>query len=481
MDTWCESGLDLDDLSERVAGLAGRINAATCEWLGLVAEADDRGAWQGFPTCAGWLSWLCGIGPGAASDHLRVARALRDLPLVRERFAAGGLSFSQVRALTRGAGVVDEVTLVGLAEGATGAQLERLIRALRRQASVHEENDAAAHQDATWFIDHDGSLVIKARLAGEAAATVMAALEAAGPAPYVERLVTVAERALRQPPDAAEDAAGRAMPATVTLVADLPALEEAWVIASGRGVESSAEDQTRTESSAEDRARSESSAEDSVSLPSPATSPAAGDPDAQDGEFSEPTVRWEPTGSAASTLTLATLLCDRQVQLVARLADGSLVDLGRSRRRPSPTIARAVLRRHDHRCAVPRCGARRHLHLHHVRHWAHGGPTSTANLVPLCGRHHRELHAEHLTIHAAPPPSAACGGKGPSQRTGRWTFRDRWGGILQPLAPAQNADGPPLSEDPRAEAAERSGVAMSRTPGRAERLDHEYALSVLLP
>ena len=429
MDTWCESGLDLDDLSERVAGLAGRINAATCEWLGLVAEADERGAWQGFPTCAGWLSWLCGIGPGAASDHLRVSRALREMPLVRERFAAGALSFSQVRALTRAAGLVDETTLVGLAESATGAQLERLVRALRRNATLQEENDALRRQDASWFIDHDGSLVVRARLVGEAAATVIAALEAAGASSYVDRLVAVAQRSLEHP----ESGSPSGGAGSVTLVADLEALEEAVTL--------------RQESSAEDADHQESSAEDCL-------------PD--------PVVRWEPTGVAASTLTLATLLCERQVSLVAKLADGSLVDLGRSRRRPSAAITRTVLRRHDHRCAVPRCGARRHLHLHHVRHWSQGGPTSAANLVPLCGRHHRELHDDGLRIH----PAA-------SGAPGRWTFRDRWGRTLQALAPVPPADGPPLSEDPGAEAADRSGVGISRAPGRAERVDYDYALSVL--
>ena len=439
MDTWCESGLDLDDLSERVAGLAGRINAATCEWLGLVAEAEERGAWQGFPTCAGWLSWLCGIGPGAASDHIRVSRALRELPLVRERFAAGALSFSQVRALTRARGLVDEETLVGLAESATGAQLERLVRALRRNASVQEENDALHRQDASWFIDDDGSLVIRARLVGEAAATVMAALEAVGPSSYVHRLVTVAERSLQHP----EGGSSSGGAGSVTLVADLEALEEALAPRQ----ESSAEDSDREESSAEDSDPQESSAEDSL-------------PD--------PVVRWEPTGVAASTLTLATLLCDRQVTLIAKLTDGSLVDLGRSRRRPSAAITRTVLRRHDHRCAVPLCGARRHLHLHHVRHWSRGGPTSAANLVPLCGRHHRELHDDGLTIH-----------RDASGAPGRWTFRDRWGRTLHALAPVPTADGPPLSEDPGAEAADRSGVGISRAPGRAQRIDYDYALSVL--
>ncbi|MBA3524338.1 MAG: DUF222 domain-containing protein [Geodermatophilaceae bacterium] len=39
--------------------------------------------------------------PGAAREHVRVARALTGLPSVTAAFRAGRLSFSEVRALTR--------------------------------------------------------------------------------------------------------------------------------------------------------------------------------------------------------------------------------------------------------------------------------------------------------------------------------------------------------------------------------------------
>ena len=52
-------------------------------------------------SCAQWLSWKCQLSSGTAREHVRVARALRDLPVIRARFAAGRLSYAKVRALTR--------------------------------------------------------------------------------------------------------------------------------------------------------------------------------------------------------------------------------------------------------------------------------------------------------------------------------------------------------------------------------------------
>ena len=50
---------------------------------------------------------------GTAREHVRVARALRDLPVIRAEFAAGRLSYAKVRALTR---IATPATEAGLAE-----------------------------------------------------------------------------------------------------------------------------------------------------------------------------------------------------------------------------------------------------------------------------------------------------------------------------------------------------------------------------
>ena len=83
-------------------------------------------------SCAQWLSWKCQLSSGTAREHVRVARALRDLPVIRAQFAAGRLSYAKVRALTRIATPATEAGLAELAGPMTANQLERFARAHRQ-------------------------------------------------------------------------------------------------------------------------------------------------------------------------------------------------------------------------------------------------------------------------------------------------------------------------------------------------------------
>ena len=42
------------------------------------------------------------------------------------------------------------------------------------------------------------------------------------------------------------------------------------------------------------------------------------------------------------------------------------------------------------------------MHVHHLIHWANGGPTNSDNLITLCGFHHRLLHKDGWTISGDP-------------------------------------------------------------------------------
>src|SRR5688572_577005 len=169
--------MSADELEDEIATLASHIYAGTCRWLELVGELDRRGGFAGC-TVAQWLAWRCALTPRSAREHVRVARCLVELPLIRQAFARGELSYAKVRALTRVAEPESEEELLELASHMTASQLERAVRAYR-WVTAAEANDlqSVAYVGYTW--EEDGSLTLRARLAPEDGALVLRALEAA--------------------------------------------------------------------------------------------------------------------------------------------------------------------------------------------------------------------------------------------------------------------------------------------------------------
>ena len=131
----------LERVEAQICELAGHLAAATCRFLVLLGDFDARRGWARWEmgSCAQWLSWKCQLSSGTAREHVRVARALRDLPVIRARFAAGRLSYAKVRALTRIATPATEAGLAELAGPMTANQLERFARAHRQ---VTQADDA---------------------------------------------------------------------------------------------------------------------------------------------------------------------------------------------------------------------------------------------------------------------------------------------------------------------------------------------------
>lgn len=111
-------------LETQILTLAANINAAKYQWLKLLAEFDRLEGWcecDAIGSTANWLSFKCGVTPGAARENVRVARALTELPLINAAFKAGELSYSKVRAMTRAATPENEGFLNMIARHGTGA------------------------------------------------------------------------------------------------------------------------------------------------------------------------------------------------------------------------------------------------------------------------------------------------------------------------------------------------------------------------
>ncbi|GAC51363.1 hypothetical protein GOAMI_01_00690 [Gordonia amicalis NBRC 100051 = JCM 11271] len=156
-------------LEVRVLGYAAQITALTAEFLSLVAELDERESWRGpgIHSLAQWLSWKAGISQRTAHEQVRVAKSLRELPLIREAFGAGRLTYSKVRALTRVATPLREQELVNLALSCTASQVEKAVRAMRQIDRGHNEKGelvAPVESWGRWKWNVDGSLSVSLTL-----------------------------------------------------------------------------------------------------------------------------------------------------------------------------------------------------------------------------------------------------------------------------------------------------------------------------
>jgi hypothetical protein len=174
------SAVPLERLEAQICELAGHLAAATCRFLTLLGDFDARRGWANWDmtSCAAWLSWKCQMSSGTAREHVRVARALRNLPVIRAEFGAGRLTYVKVRALTRIARPENEAGLDEIAGPMTGNQLERFARAHRRCSDV---DDAAAQVRCllTWRFEEDGPLAGTFRLPPLAGAALLKAPRAA--------------------------------------------------------------------------------------------------------------------------------------------------------------------------------------------------------------------------------------------------------------------------------------------------------------
>jgi hypothetical protein len=418
----------LDRLGDEIAELSAHLEAATARLLDLIREFDTRGGWSnGFRSCAAWLSWRVGYAPGAAREHVRVARALGTLPLLSHALARGELSYAKVRELTRVAMPETEERLLAVGRTGTAEHVERIVRGWRRMDRKAEAQEAARHHTARAlhvYRDEDGTVRVRGRLAPEVGALVLKALEAARESLY--------QRRRKEAPDA-----------------DPPTMEQQQA--------------------------------DAMALLAETALHQGIDPGAPGERYqvvvhvdAAVLVDTEQTGQSVlegglrvPAGTSQRLACDATRVVMRHDGEGRVIEVGARTRTIPPAIRRALQHR-DNGCRFPGCGVR-FGQGHHIRHWARGGPTTLSNLTMLCRRHHRAVHEEGYQIERQPD--------------GELQFR-RPNGWIIPEVPRS----PDLPADPvtviRARN-EENGVALhARTtmPGwLGESLDVAYAIDVLHP
>ena len=317
------------------------------------AEFDDIDGWGGggIKSFDHWLSITTGFGAHSGKELLRVGHALKVLPRIAEAFAAGRLSFDKVREVTTVATPDTDELMRDIALGASGSQLARICRSLRRVVSQEKDRKHLAERGLWSYLEEDGMMRIVAKLPAEDGQLVMAALES------ITGSKPLPDDSDGSVPDPAEDrwAAHRA-DALVVMAENVLSGGTTRLIAAGE------------------------SHQVVVHV----------DIGVLTGEAQDGVCQLE-NGIPLSAAVARRLGCNAEIlPLIER--DGLTIDVGR-KQRSAPDRLRRALEVRDQFCRYPGCSVPAHrTHAHHYQHWVDGGPTKLDNMMLLCGFHHRRYH-----------------------------------------------------------------------------------------
>lgn len=342
---------EADRLGDQITELCSYLYAAEARLLRLICEFDEKECWaeQGFCSCAHWLNFKCGIGMNAAREKVRVARSLAELPKIEASLAKGELSYSKVRAMTRIADESNEDYLLMVAAHGTAHHVEKLVSKFRsakrvQDAAVAEEQ--YRERELSHYYDHDGYLVIKARMPAEQGALIVKALEMA----MEKNFVTDS--------DGDEDDDDAAQPVAARRADALADIAETYM----------------------NNDESSGSTADRYQVVLHVT--------AETSEIED--------GPHVTAEASRRICCDSTVIPVKEDKYGEPLSIGRRSRSIPPAIRRA-LRIRDGGCRFPGCTNTRFVDGHHTKHWIDDGETSLDNLILLCRHHHHLVHEGGFT------------------------------------------------------------------------------------
>ena len=349
---------DLPDarIEEDFAELHAAMEQLEAERLRRLGEIDRRGLFSrdGYLSSASWLAHRHQVAWGTAREHVRIARALEEMPLSRRALEEGTISLSAVRVLA-GARDADPSVFASAEELLVQAAQMHPIHGLQRVAAhwrnlVEQEREGGedrlrARRRFHASVTYEGMVRVDGDLDPETGETLLTALGAVLDAEVHSRT----EEDTRSPAQRRADALGEICRQWLDR-SDRPAVGgERPHIAVTVGL-----DALRTGSGV--------------------------------GEL-------EHVG-AMGIDTVLRLSCDASITRVVLSSDSEPLDVGR-RTPVVPAAMRRALVLRDRHCRFPGCDRPPSwCDAHHIVPWSQGGPTSLENTILLCRRHHLIVH-EH--------------------------------------------------------------------------------------
>jgi hypothetical protein len=349
--------------------------------LRLLSEIDRRGTYErdGHLSAAGWLVAKFKMAWGAARDMLRVARALAEMPETRRAVEAGDVSMSGARLLARArdadadAFERSETMLVDAARIHSITDLGKVTAYWRRTVETERlergEDTLRARRRLHASVLLDGMVRLDGDLDPESGETFLTALGA---------LMDSETRS--RPPTGAGDGDDRT--AAQRRADALAEISRQWLDRADRPIVAGERphvtvtvdvDELKSSSFAAQGRRSGASEVGAVGS-------------------SARTCELDHVGPVHAEVARR-LACDASVMRIVMAGCSEPLDVGRRTSVVPPSIRRAVIVR-DRMCRFPGCERpQTWCEAHHVVHWADGGSTALSNLILLCRRHHRMVHA----------------------------------------------------------------------------------------
>lgn len=372
---------EIEELDDAIGRLNRSINASSYELLALIREFDERAGWfkWSFTDGVSWLRWRCDLGTGTAREKLRIAHALKELPLISEAFAAGNLSYSKVRVMTRLATVDNDEDLIRMARRMT---VRHLSEHCQQRSNAQQASTAvarAAQNSRAFRVWHDaakGTMHFSIELPVEEGELVEKAVEkAAG------RLST--EMGTTQLASVAEETSWGSIQADAVVDVMRGFLCDVNSVDVCDKVSTPAES-IDSESTSKSKSMPRSTADNHLVMIHVDKSALLKLKHARENSSDNMSPQYPIE-------TVRRLCCDGSIASIIENDNGEPLSVGRKVSTVTTAIRRALWSR-DGGCAFPGCGHTRFVDAHHIRHWADGGDTSLENLVLLCLSHHKLVH-----------------------------------------------------------------------------------------
>ena len=365
---------EIEELDNAIGRLNRSINSSSYQLLLLIREFDERAGWLQWSFIDGvsWLKWRCDLGTGTAREKLRIAHALKELPLISDAFSEGNLSYSKVRVMTRVATPENEAELIELARRMT---VHHLTEHCKQRSNAQKSSTAAARaaQNSRGFrVWHDqakGTMHFSIELPVEEGELLEQAVEKAA------AQLTI-ETGLCAPGNDQEETSWSAKQSDAVVHVMRHFLSENHRDNLPESQSSSGNTSISSNSSA-DHHLVMIHVDESALTNTHSAKPKSSNPDNETSQYPIETVR--------------RLCCDGSIVPIIENSKGEPLNIGRKMRTVTTAIRRALWSR-DKGCAFPGCSHKRFVDAHHIKHWADGGETSVENMVLLCSSHHKLVH-----------------------------------------------------------------------------------------